>query len=169
MTDWVERWKAGGEAGDAHAMAEALTEDAVLVSPLTDQFVFRGRAEIAELLGCVFEVFHDIHFTDDLRGNGRAALFAEGRVGGRTLAETQHLILAEDGHIREVALAMRPLPAVTRFLRLLGPRVARSQGHSGIAGLLTTAGTFLDSIAASGDRRFIPLARPASAREPGGR
>lgn len=46
MTDWVAQWKASGEACDAHAAAEVLTEDAELVSPLTDRFSFRGQEVI---------------------------------------------------------------------------------------------------------------------------
>ncbi|MBN8882951.1 MAG: hypothetical protein J0H73_11630 [Salana multivorans] len=164
MTDWVGHWKAGGEAGDAHGIVEALTEDAVLVSPFTERFTFRGRTEIEELLGSVFEVFTDVRFTDDLRSDGRAALFAQGRVGRLTLHEAQHLRLADDGRVREVTLLLRPLPAATAFLRALGPRVARRQGRPGAARVLTVAGAFLDTVAASGDERFVPLARPDSAR-----
>ena len=46
MADWVAHWKAGGEAWDARAAAEALTEDAELISPLTDRFSFRGQEVI---------------------------------------------------------------------------------------------------------------------------
>lgn len=164
MDNWVDHWKAGGQAGDAHRIVEALTDDAVLISPITDQFVFRGRTEIEQLLVSVFEVFTDITYTDDVRSGDQVALFAHGRVGDITLHEAQHLKLDADGRIRELTLMMRPLPAVTRFLRELGPKVARGQGRAGAARVLTVAGAFLDTVAASGDSQFIPLARPESAR-----
>jgi ketosteroid isomerase-like protein len=164
MTDWVTHWKQAGEAGEAHTAAEALAADAVLVSPLTERFVFRGRPEIEELLGSVFEVFHTIRFTQDLRSADRAALFAEGRVGGTALQEAQHLELDEEGRIVRLTLMMRPLPAVTAFVRALGPRIARREGRAGAARVLALGGLLLDSTASTGDRRFVPLARPESAR-----
>ena len=105
-------------------------------------------------------MFVDITFVDDLRSADRAALVTQGRVGTLTLHEAQHCRLAEDGRIREVTLLMRPLPAVTAFLRALGPRAARREGRLGAARVLTIAGVFLDTVAASGDKQFTPLARP---------
>lgn len=163
MTDWLSRWKTAVEAGDAHTAAEAVAAEAVLVSPLTDRFEFRGRGEIETLLRSVFEVFTGIGFLDDLRGDGRAVLVAEGDVGALRLWEAQHLLLDRDGRIDRMTLAMRPLPAVTAFTRALGPRVVREQGRPGMARVLAGAGAFLDTVAASGDRRFLPLASPERA------
>jgi hypothetical protein len=163
-TTWVDQWRAGGEAGDAHALADAMTPDATLISPLTDAFVFRGQGEIKELLTSVFEVYRDVHVDAPIWAGNQVVLTAAGRVGKLSLAEVQVLRLTADGRISEATIFMRPLPAVTHFLRLLGPRVARRQDRAGTARLLTAAGALLDSVAGTGDRRFIPLARPDSAR-----
>lgn len=160
MTDWVAQWKVGGEACDARTAAEALTEDAELVSPLTDRFSFRGQDVIQGLLADVFEVYSQFRYVDELRADGRAVLVASAQLRGRRLTELQHLTLDADGRISKVILAMRPLPAVTVFQRYLGPRVARRQGRAGAARILSAAGTVLDSMASSGDRRFTPLADP---------
>ena len=165
MSDWVEQWKVAGQVGDAQRAAEALAEDVVLVSPVTEQFAFRGRDELRELLTSVFEVFTDIRYTDDLRSGTTVALFATGRVGGTVLQEAQRLRLDERGRIRELTLFMRPIPALTAFVRALGPPTARRQGRPGVARVLAVAGAFLDTVATSGDRRFLPLARPESARD----
>lgn len=160
MTDWVTYWRVGGEACDARAATEALTEDAELVSPLTNRFSFHGREVIQGLLAEVFEVYSEFHYVDELRDDGRVMLVASARVRGEQLTELQHLTLDTDGRISRVTLAMRPLPAVTAFQRALGPRLARRQGRPGAARILSAAGTFLDRMTSSGDRRFTPLADP---------
>lgn len=160
MSDWVAKWQAGGEAGDARASVQALTADAELISPLTDQFSFRGRKVIEELLAEVFKVYSQFHYTDEVRGDGRAVLVATAQLNGRELTEIQHLTLAPDGRISTVTLAMRPLPAVTALQHTLGPRLARKYNRPGVARILAMAGGALDKMAASGDSRFTPLADP---------
>lgn len=164
MTGWLDTWKSGGEAGDAALAATALRADVVFVSPLTDQFRFVGREEVEELLHCVFEVLRDVHYAGDFRQGTDAFLTASAVVRGVELEDVQHLTLDDEGRIARIVVAMRPLPAVTAFLRAVGPVVARRQGRPGVARTLAVAGAFLDSVAATGDRRFIPLAAPGSAR-----
>lgn len=167
MSDSVAAWRAAAEAGDARAAAAALAADVELVSPLTDRFVFRGRDELEELLTSVFEIFTGIRFSAEHRDGDRVALFAAGRVGALRLEEAQQLELDAEGRIRRLSIAMRPLPALTAFQRALGPRVARRQGRPGVARLLSAAGAFLDSVASSGDRVFLPLASPERSRRTG--
>lgn len=160
----LETWIRSGEKGDAEAAGAALAGDAVLVSPVTDQFVVRGRDEIVDLLRDVFEVLTAIRYVRNERVASGAVLLAEARVGGLVMNEAQFVDFDEQGRIAKVTLFMRPLPASTRFLRRLGPLVARRQGKPGVARTLTLAGAFLDSVASSGDRKFIPMASPTSAR-----
>ena len=160
MTGYIAQWRAAGEAGDATAAVAALAEDVELVSPLTDRFTFRGHRELEELLTSVFEVFTGIRYEAEFREGRRAVLLASGYVGAVRLQETQYLELDEEGRILRLTLMMRPLAAATRFVRMLGPRVASRQGRPGTAGVLTVAGTFLDSVVAGGDRVFLPMARP---------
>lgn len=160
MPDFVERWKLAGEAGDAQACADAVTADVELVSPLTDQFTFRGRDEVVALLTDVFQVVEGLRYHRDLRGEGTAMLAATATIAGRPMEEVQQLDLDAEGRIRRVTLAMRPTPAITALTRALGPRVARRQGKPGVARTLTLAGAFLDSVAMTGDTRFMPLAAP---------
>ncbi len=160
MTDWVEQWMDAASAGDAGRALRSLTVDAELVSPITDRFTFRGNAEIGPLLTSVFDVFTGIRFTAQLRSGDRAALFGEGMVGTRRLQEAQHLELDADGRIARLTLMMRPLPAVTAFIRRLGPLAARRQGRAGTARVLTAAGAKQGSDASPGVSPFQPMARP---------
>jgi hypothetical protein len=164
MTSAVATWRRAAEAGDARLARTALAEDAVLISPLTSQFRFEGRDAIGELLDDVFRVLTGIRFADEFVDGDRVALFATGHVGDRTLGEAQRLRLDDRGHIRELTLYMRPIPAMTALLRDLGPLVARRQGRPWIARLLTGTGGMLDSIAAGGDARLVPLAGPGASR-----
>ncbi|WP_433236760.1 hypothetical protein ACQPYK_27645 [Streptosporangium sp. CA-135522] len=166
MTDHVAAWRTAGEAGDAGAAVAALSEDVELVSPLTDRFTFRGHHELQELLTSVFEVFTGIRYEAEFREGRHVVLRAAGHVGVLRLEETQYLELDDEGRIRRLTLMMRPLAAVTRFVRVLGPRVASRQGRPGTAGVLTLAGAFLDSVAAGGDRVFLPMASPGRSRRP---
>ncbi|KRE21823.1 nuclear transport factor 2 family protein [Agromyces sp. Soil535] len=159
----VAQWRSAAEAGDAAAAVGCLAPDVVLVSPLTDRFRFEGRSQLFELLDDVFAVMRDIRFVDELRAaDGRTVMLsATARIADRVdVTELQRLRLGEANTIAEITIAMRPLPALTALLRALGPRVARRQGHPLRAPLLGAAGAMLDSVAASGDRRFLPLAAP---------
>lgn len=158
MNRAVELWCSAAGSGDAAAARAALAHDAVLISPLTNQFRFEGAEVIGELLEDVFTVMTDIRFTDKLTDGDLVVLFATARVGDRVLEEAQRIRLNESGLIRELTLFMRPIPALTALLRGLGPKVARRQGKSGVAQVLTVAGAALDAMAASGDARFVPLA-----------
>ncbi|MFT4213426.1 MAG: hypothetical protein QM622_01435 [Microbacterium sp.] len=160
----IDTWKSAGEAGDAAAALTALTEDAELVSPLTARFRFRGADEIGPLLTAAFEVLSDYRYETDLRGDREAHLTARALVRGVELHELQHLELDRDGLIRTITVAMRPLPAITAFAREMGPLLAAEWGAPGAARRLRFAGAFLDSVASTGDRTFIPLAAPPRAR-----
>jgi len=156
----IEQWRTGGETGDARIASRALAADAVLVSPLTDRFTFSGDGVIEELLTAVFSVFVGIRYRAEFRDGNRAILIAAGHVGERELQETQHLEFNEAGQIQRITLMMRPLPALTGFLRALGPRLARLQNRGVVAGILVPAGALLDTVASAGDSTFMPLADP---------
>lgn len=160
MDDAIARWKAAGAAGDADAAATALADDVLLVSPLTDGFAFQGREEVRELLAAVFTVLTGVVYREELRDGDRVALFASATVRGVAIEESQLIRLDAEGMISEIRFSMRPLPALTAFVRALGPVIARSRGRKGTAAVLTAAGGFLDSVARSGDRVFLPMGAP---------
>ncbi|ASR38109.1 hypothetical protein BAY61_27340 [Prauserella marina] len=160
----IDAWKQAGAARDAGAAVAALTTDAELVSPLTDQFRFRGRDEIDQLLQAVFEVASDYRYERDVRGDSEAFLTSRARIAGVEIHEFQHLELDGDGAITRIALAVRPLPALTVLTRALGPALARRQSHPVSARRLARAGAFLDAVARAGDRKYVPLAAPDSSR-----
>lgn len=160
MNDAVSIWRRAGEAGDAGLARTALADDAVLVSPLTEQFRFEGGDTIAELFDDAFAVLTEIRFTDQITDHDRIALVAQARIGDRAVEEAQRLRLDGSGLIGELTIFLRPLPALTALLRALGPRVSRRLGKPGTARLLGVAGAALDGMATSDDARFMPMVRP---------
>src|SRR4051812_22028931 len=139
----VAAWRAAGEAGDAAAAVAALGPDVTLVSPITDQFVFRGVRQVRDLLDVALAVIGDIRYTDQVAQGRTVALFYEASIGGRRLHEAQRLRLGDHGLISEITLFIRPLPALTLLARRLGPALARRQGEPGLARLIPLAGGLL--------------------------
>lgn len=159
-TTHLDDWITAGREHDPALAASALAPTVEMVSPLTDGFVFSGPEEIRDLLTAVFEAVADYRPVSAIRDGSTAVVVGHATVRGVALEEFQHLELDDDGRILRITIAMRPLPAITAFARELGPILARHQGNARAARTLRFAGAFLDSIAATGDRRFIPLAAP---------
>jgi len=153
-------WRAAAESGDAEGAVSALSDDVELVSPLTEQFRFRGRAEVGPLLEVAFSVIADIEVHTHVDGGDTHAMFYRARIGDQPLEEAQLLRLDADGRIREVTLFVRSLPALTALLAALGPELARRQGRRGLAALLAASTSPLHALSRFGERRIVPLAAP---------
>jgi len=159
-TDVLARWCAANEIGDAGAATACLAPDVVLVSPLTDQFRFRGREQVRVVLEAVFGVVGALT-VESVVGDGRMrSLLCRGRVGGQVLEEVQLLRLDDAGLISELTLFGRPLPALTALMQALGPELVRRQGSPRLAALLRAATGPLHAMTSLGDRRIVPLAAP---------
>jgi hypothetical protein len=112
---------------DQHAWAQALAPDVVAYSPVISR-PFRGREEVAEVYGVLFEVFGDVHFTDELRGGAAHAYHWRGEIGGRTIEGNDLLRYGDDGLIREIRISIRPLVDIGVFAAAAGPPLARLRG-----------------------------------------
>src|SRR3954466_15393700 len=88
-------------AHDPTAMAEAMTPDVVLNSPILST-PFQGREAVVELLGVVLETLEDLRYTDDLSDGDVRILVFRSRIAGKVEAESVDIMrFAEDGRIRE--------------------------------------------------------------------
>ncbi|MFB9237317.1 nuclear transport factor 2 family protein [Plantactinospora siamensis] len=160
----VAAWRAAGELGDAEAAARCLSADVELISPLTAQFRFHGPDEIREMLTAAFEVIEDIRFHTAVGEGDTRALFYHARAGGERVEEAQLLRLDRDGHIREITLFGRPLPALTAVLAGIGPRLLRRQSRPALARVVSLASAPLARLTRLGDRRLVPLGDPRRGR-----
>jgi hypothetical protein len=115
------------EASDLETMMARFSEDAVLHSPVTFK-PFEGRAAIRQLLGILFEVFRDFHYTDELQAeDGTAALVFRARVGDRDLQGLDLIRFDDSGLIRDLTVMVRPRSALEALLAEVGPRLAESR------------------------------------------
>ena len=158
--DAVSRWCRAGETEDAIAAVACLATDVVLISPLTDQFRFRGRDQVQAVLEAVFSVVDDLVFDSAIGEGQNRAVRCQGRVGGHVFEEVQLLRLDAAGLISEVTLFIRPLPALTALMQALGPELARRQDRPWLAAFLVAATRPLHAMTTLGDRRVVPLAAP---------
>src|SRR3954447_26597756 len=118
--DAVAAWRTAGESGDAAGAVAALSPDVTLISPITEQFIFRGHRQVRDLLEVALPLIDDITYTDQVAEGRTVALFYEARVGATRLYEAQRLRLDAAGLVSEITLYIRPLPAITLLMSRLG-------------------------------------------------
>jgi uncharacterized protein (TIGR00369 family) len=109
------------EAGDAEGLIAILHPEVTLVDPVIG-FTWSGRDRVMALAGVLATVYEDIEYTDELAGEGTRALCFRLRVGDHSMEGVDHLELDDDGRVRSIATAMRPLASVQAL-------AARLAGH----------------------------------------
>jgi len=123
-------YRAAVEAGDVDALVACLAPDVVLSSPITDRFVFRGHAQLRDVMEDVFAVVHDRRNHADVGDDRTRLLQASGRVGRTRIEEALLITLDDAGLIVRIDLFVRPLPGLTALAAALGPRVAARHGRA---------------------------------------
>lgn len=143
-------------SGDGGAAARYLTEQVVLVSPLTDRFAFAGREPVAAVLADVSSVLEGLHYAEPFPAGAGWALRATAQARGTALEELVLLQLDEAGLIAELTVFVRPLTGATALLRALTPLVARREGGpftafgaASLGGALSTGARLADAAGAS--------------------
>jgi len=113
------------EAGSLEDLLSVFREDAVVHSPITFQ-PFEGKPAIRRLLGIIFEVFQDFHYTDELDaadGMTKVLVF-RAKVKDRD-AEGIDLIRFDDaGMVRDLTVMVRPRSSMEVLLAEVAPRLA---------------------------------------------
>src|SRR5271170_3385583 len=89
--------RAGIEAGDLAAVVDAFAPDAVVRSPITGALTFAGREQIRAVFGVILDVFKDIRYTDELRGDDSAVLVASAQVDGTDIELVDHMRFDSNG------------------------------------------------------------------------
>jgi hypothetical protein len=156
----IAAWRAAAERGDPRSAIDCLAEDVELISPITGQFTFQGRAQVGQVVRAAFKVISGIRFHTEVGDGATRALFYRGRCAGQVMEEAQLLRLDTDGRICALTLFSRPLPGVTAVMREIGPELARMRGRPALAVILQAATLPLHAMTVTGERRVAPLADP---------
>jgi len=150
--------RAAMEARDLDAAVDAFAPDAVLRSPLTAKLAFTGRDQIRAVMEVILDVFEDLHYTEELRGENAAFLVSRARVGGQDIEVVDRMRLGRDGRIIEFTVFFRPLPATAAALRVIGTGLGRRKGVA-MAAVISTLARPLGFMTRAGDRVAVRLVR----------
>ena len=156
----VAEFRQAGERGDAERAIACLAANVTLISPLTAQFTFSGRDEVANVFRSGFEVISRIRYHTEVGDDWTRALFYHATCGGQALEEAQLLRLDGAGLITEITLFGRPLPGLTAVMTRVVPGILRRQGHPRLGRMLGAGALPMHVMATSAEQRIVPLARP---------
>jgi hypothetical protein len=116
-------FRATVEARDVDAMAEALSPDVKLHSPMAHR-PFEGRETVRKLFEALFATFEDFHYTDELEGaDGTHALIFRAHVGDKQLQGLDLMRLGDDGLIHEFTVMVRPASGLMALAQALAPKI----------------------------------------------
>jgi hypothetical protein len=156
----TERYRRALETRDVELALSAFAPDAVLHSPLTSRVRFSGHAELRPLLEVAFSHLRDVRFGTDTGDASTRVVVYTAHIGDEELEEAAVLKLDEDGLIADATLFVRPLPGLVTLMDAFGPDIARRNGRTFAARLLSVATKPLLAMVRSGDRRAVPLTGP---------
>lgn len=130
--------KAMRERDDA-TIADVLSPDVVINSPITDSFHFHGREDGVALLKIVRETMEDLEHYELLGAEDVWIQRFRVRVRGRLLEGMDLLRFDEAGKVREMTVFVRPLPGLAALAAAVVPPVGSHRGRltSILLGLLT--------------------------------
>jgi hypothetical protein len=125
---------------------------------------FEGPDQLRSFLTSAFTAVEDIRFHTQTGEDDAYALVYRARVGNQPFEEAQLLRLDDKAHIKEITLFGRPMPALTALMISAGSELARGQGRRGVAALMRASAAPEHAMVTFGDRRRVPLTRPAARR-----
>lgn len=152
----IENFRAAARTKDIELAMSTLADDVVIRSPLTDRFVFTGKADARNLFEAAYEKFDGLDYHTVI---GDRVLLGRATVDGQPFEEVLVVSLDDNIKITEMTLFIRPLTGLTAVLAALGPTLARKNGRR-TAGLLKIMAAPLVAATRSGDRGGIGLALP---------
>jgi hypothetical protein len=114
---------------DYATIADVLAADAVIRSPITDSFQFRGRDDALAVLTIVAEAMEGIEHHELVGAGDVWSQRFTVRVRGRSLEGMDLLRFDGEGRVRELTVFIRPLPGLAVFAAALAPGVGRRAGR----------------------------------------
>lgn len=152
----IRSWVSADRQLDLNAMREQLSDDVVLISPLTDGFTFEGPREVMAVSASAFGLLRDIEIAE-VTGSGNAwVLHGTNTLNGENLEEIQWLDLDEAGLIRKITLFVRPVPAAVCLLSQIGGSLADRGALRESAGAASKAAAPLAFLLRMTERYVMP-------------
>jgi hypothetical protein len=128
MEDAVERYCAASAANDMAGLADVFAPGVELPSPLIGSAVFKGREDVATLLGAVYGVLGEVKWDPPVGSGRRRLAVAQTRISGLRIDDAMVFELDDEGRIERIRPHLRPLLAMLVFMLRIGPAVARRPG-----------------------------------------
>jgi hypothetical protein len=150
--------------GDVEAFVACLSPEIVVHSPITDSAHFEGLEEVRRLMTAVFATFEDVRYFEDFGDDRTRFLAARARVNGVPGEEAFLVRLDDAARISDITIFIRPLPALTSVVAMLGPELARIQGPRRGATALAAMSKPLAFLTRTGDKLGTRLAGMRSGR-----
>lgn len=120
----IRRFVEADQRMDSAGLGDLLSDDCVLISPITDAFRFVGARSVETVYASAFDLFSDIE-VHTVTGSGDVwALLLTGRIGGTRFEECQLLRLDGD-RVREITMIGRPVPALLKVMAGIGGSMHR--------------------------------------------
>ncbi len=110
----------GMHGGDADALADHMSEDVVLNSPILAEPV-RGKSAVAGVLAALLHVADSFEVRSIVAAEGRAAVFVAIRAGDVVVEGVDDMHVDRDGLVSSMTIQWRPLPAVVAMQQLIAP------------------------------------------------
>src|SRR4051794_13227888 len=115
MGDAIDVYCAASEAADIDALMETLGPEAEVVSPISGRMVFRGRDDLRILLGAVYDVTRNLHWSRQVGDGDVRVVVGDMRIGPLRLTDAMVFDLDAEGRIRRIRPHLRPWLALTLF------------------------------------------------------
>src|SRR5918994_5811168 len=96
------------EKGESDRVLATLAPDITMNNPVTFR-PFEGRETLAYVVPRLLEVWQDLRYIAELRGDGLVGLVFDARAGTRDVRGIDLLRFDEDGLISEITVMVRPL------------------------------------------------------------
>lgn len=140
LPDSIRRWTELLESGTTQGLADLLSDDVVVHSPLTNAFTFDGKGNVVDLFDTVVDLITGIRYFSILSDGDRTwALMADAIIDGEPMQEALLMKLDDAGLIRDITLFGRPLPSLTAVMKDIAPPLLAKQGRA-LVGRATVPG-----------------------------
>ena len=121
-------FRAAVERADLDAAVALLAENVVFRSPAVFK-PYEGQQTVATILRTVYQVLEDLHYTDELDGDGIHGLLFDARVGDRSLQGVDLLRPDAQGQIAEFTVMIRPASGLIALAERMGPALEAAGVH----------------------------------------